>query len=62
VLAQKAGFLPDHQGGFLSLSRLLGDGRFLASALGAWAMVFLGVVIAGASLLLGRKLGAIFRV
>jgi iron(III) transport system permease protein len=61
VLAQKQAFYPITKA-ILELSRLLGDGRFLASALGAWAMVFLGVVIAGASLLLGRKLGAIFRV
>jgi iron(III) transport system permease protein len=44
------------------LFQLLGDGRFLASALGVWAMVFLGVTISGMSLLLGKKLGAIFRV
>ena len=43
------------------LFQLLGDGRFLASALGVWAMVFLAVTIGGMSLLLGRKLGAIFR-
>jgi iron(III) transport system permease protein len=30
--------------------------------LGVWAMVFLGVTIVGASLLLGKKLGAIFRI
>jgi iron(III) transport system permease protein len=34
----------------------------VASALGVWAMVFLAVTILGSSLLLGRKLGAIFRV
>jgi iron(III) transport system permease protein len=46
----------------MELFQLLGDGKFIASALGVWAMVFLGVVIAGLSLLLGRKLGALFRV
>jgi len=30
--------------------------------LGVWAMVFLGVTILGASLILGKKLGALFRV
>jgi iron(III) transport system permease protein len=61
VLAQKQAFYPITKA-ILELFRLLGDGRFLASALGAWAMVFLGAVIAGASLLLGRKLGAVFKV
>jgi len=44
------------------LYQLLGDGRFIASALGVWAMCFLGTTIVGASLILGKKLGAIFRV
>ncbi len=44
------------------LYQLLGEGRFIASALGVWAMVFLGVTIFGASLVLGKKLGALFRV
>ena len=46
----------------MELFQLLGDGKFIASALGVWAMVFLGVTIVGMSLLLGKKLGAIFRV
>jgi iron(III) transport system permease protein len=46
----------------LELFQLLGDGKFIASALGVWAMVFLGVTITGLSLLLGRRLGALFRV
>lgn len=44
------------------LYQLLGEGRFVASALGVWAMTFLAVTILGASLVLGKKLGAIFRV
>jgi iron(III) transport system permease protein len=44
------------------LYQLLGDGRYIASALGVWAMCFLGTTIIGASLILGKKLGAIFRV
>jgi iron(III) transport system permease protein len=44
------------------LYQLLGEGRFIASALGVWAMVFLGITILGASIVLGKKLGAIFRV
>ena len=41
------------------LYQLLGDGRLIASALG---MCFLGTTMVGASLILGKKLEAIFRV
>ena len=34
----------------------------IASALGTWAMCFLGTTMVGASLILGKKLEAIFRV
>ena len=36
-------------------------GEVVAAALGVWAMVFLAVTIAGSSLLLGKKMGALFR-
>jgi iron(III) transport system permease protein len=39
----------------------LGNGPWLAAALGVWAMVFLGVTLVGAGLILGKKLGALFR-
>ncbi|WP_414661534.1 ABC transporter permease [Horticoccus sp. 23ND18S-11] len=61
ILAQKQAFYPITKA-ILELFQLLGDGKFIASALGVWAMVFLGVTIAGLSLILGKKLGAIFRV
>ncbi|MGH8016906.1 MAG: ABC transporter permease, partial [Opitutaceae bacterium] len=61
ILAQKQMFYPITKAIF-ELFQLLGDGRFLASALGVWAMVFLAVTIGGMSLLLGKRLGAIFRV
>ena len=60
ILAQKQAYYPITKAIF-ELYQLLGDGRFLASALGVWAMVFLAVTIGGMSLLLGRRLGAIFR-
>jgi iron(III) transport system permease protein len=60
ILAQKQVFYPITKA-ILELLQLLGDGKFLASALGVWAMVFLGVAIAGLSIVLGKKLGAIFR-
>ncbi|MFP6873830.1 MAG: iron ABC transporter permease [Verrucomicrobiales bacterium] len=40
----------------------LGNGHSLASALGVWSMAFLAITIMGASLALGKKLGALFRV
>jgi len=61
ILAQKQAYYPITKA-ILELFQLLGDGKFIASALGVWAMVFLGVTIAGLSLLLGRRLGALFRV
>lgn len=61
ILAQKQEDFPITKA-IYELYQLLGEGRFIASALGVWAMVFLGVAILGASLILGKKLGAIFRV
>jgi iron(III) transport system permease protein len=61
ILAQKQLYYPITKA-IMELFQLLGDGKFIASALGVWAMVFLGITIAGLSLVLGRKLGAIFRV
>lgn len=61
ILAQKQAYYPITKA-ILELFQLIGDGKFIASALGVWAMVFLGATIAGLSLLLGRRLGALFRV
>jgi iron(III) transport system permease protein len=61
ILAQKQEDFPITKA-IYELYQLLGDGRFIASALGVWAMAFLGVTIIGASLIMGKKLGAIFRV
>lgn len=61
ILAQKQVFYPITKA-ILELFQLLGDGKFIASALGVWAMVFLGVTIVGMTVLLGKKLGSIFRV
>ena len=60
ILAQKQLYYPITKA-IYELFQLLGDGKVIASALGVWAMVFLGIVIAGMTVLLGRKLGAIFR-
>ena len=61
ILAQKQIYYPITKA-IMELFPLLGDGKFLASSLGVWAMVFLGITLVGMSLLLGKKLGAIFRV
>jgi iron(III) transport system permease protein len=61
ILAQKQVFFPITKA-ILELFQLLGEGKFLACALGVWAMVFLATMVAGVSLLLGKRLGAIFRV
>lgn len=61
LLAQRQGDYPITKAIF-ELLNLLGSGRAVASALGVWAMAFLGVTILGASLLLGKKMGALFRV
>ncbi len=43
------------------LFQLLGEGRYIAAALGVWAMVFLAITLYGASRILGKKMGALFR-
>jgi len=60
ILAQKQQDFPITKA-IYELYQLLGEGRFVASALGVWAMAFLAVTIVGASLIIGKKLGAIFR-
>ncbi len=60
ILAQQASHFPITKA-IYSLVLSLGNGPQLASALGVWAMIFLTVTIVGASLLLGKKLGALFR-
>lgn len=61
ILAQKQHYYPITKA-IMELFQLLGDGKYIASALGVWAMVFLGVTMVGMTILLGKKLGAIFRV
>lgn len=60
MLAQRTDYYPITKT-IYELFQLLGTGRYLASALGVWAMAVLAVTILGSSLLLGRKLGALFR-
>ena len=60
ILAQKQQDFPITKA-IYELFQLLGEGRYVASALGVWAMIFLAITLTGASLLLGKKLGTLFR-
>jgi len=61
LLAQRSLFFPITKA-IYELSMLLGEGQSLAAALGVWTMLFLGATILAASVLLGKRLGALFRV
>jgi len=61
ILAQKQQHFPITKA-IYELFQLMGEGRFVASALGVWAMVFLGLTIFATSRILGKKMGALFRV
>jgi iron(III) transport system permease protein len=45
-----------------SFANRLADGPYVASAMGVWGMLLLTVTLVGASILLGKKMGSIFRV
>ncbi len=60
ILAQQAAHYPITKA-IYSLIGALGSGPNLAAALGVWAMLFLTVTIVGAAVLLGKKMGALFR-
>jgi iron(III) transport system permease protein len=61
ILAQRTQYFPITRA-IYELFQRLGDGPYIASALGAWAMVLLMLTILSASSLLGKRMGAIFRV
>ncbi len=60
ILAQKAEHFPITRA-IYELSQILGSGPFTACAFGVWTMLFLGAAIAAAGILLGKKIGSIFR-
>ena len=60
ILAQKSIFFPITKALF-ELSCILGSGPASASAFGVWAMAFLAVTLIAAGVLLGKKIGAIFK-
>lgn len=61
ILAQQAEDFPITKA-ILAFMDRLGDGPYIASALGVWGMALLTCTIFGASSLLGRKMGSLFRV
>ena len=60
ILAQRIDYYPITKA-ILDLSQRLGDGLYLASALGVWAMLLLTLTILAANALLGKRIGAVFR-
>ncbi len=60
ILAQRAEYYPITKA-ILDLAQRLGDGLYIASALGVWAMTLLTLTILSANALLGRQSGAVFR-
>lgn len=60
ILAQKEEHYPITKAIFEFFGRL-GDGPYIASAMGVWAMALLTITLVGAGIIMGKKLGAIFR-
>ena len=61
ILAQRAEHFPITKAIYVLFYRL-GDGQYLASAMGVWGMGLLALTLVGASLMMGKRMGAIFRV
>ncbi len=61
ILAQRQEHFPITKAIWEFYNRL-GDGPYIASAMGVWGMALLTVTLVGASVLMGKRLGAIFRV
>ena len=60
ILAQKSIFFPITKA-LYELSQILGSGAGSACAFGVWAMLFLALTLTAAGVILGRKIGAIFK-
>ncbi len=61
ILAQREEDFPITKAIYHLFERI-GDGPYLASALGVWGMALLALTLVGASVMLGRRLGAVFRI
>ena len=60
ILVQKQSYWPITRG-IYELFQRLGDGPYIASALGAWAMLLLTLILVLVNSLLGKRVGALFR-
>lgn len=60
ILAQREAHFPVTKAIFVLFEKL-GDGPYIASALGVWAMALLALTMVGAAVILGRGLGALFK-
>jgi iron(III) transport system permease protein len=60
ILAQQERHYPITKAIFAFANRLA-DGPHIASAMGVWGMALLGVTLVGATVMMGKKLGAIFK-
>lgn len=45
----------------MELFQLLGDGKYIASALGSWAMLVISLAIIAVSVVLGKKLSSVLK-
>ena len=61
ILAQQERHYPVTKAIF-AFSERLGDGPGIACAMGVWGMALLATTLVGASILMGKRLGALFRV
>lgn len=61
ILVQKQSYWPITRGIF-ELFQRLGDGPYIASALGAWAMLLLTLILVLVNSLLGKRMGALFKI
>jgi iron(III) transport system permease protein len=60
LLAQRTSFYPITKA-ILDLAQRLGDGLYIASALGVWAMLLLTLTILIAQSILAKRMGSVFR-
>jgi iron(III) transport system permease protein len=61
ILVQKQSYWPITRG-IYELFQRLGDGPYIASAMGAWAMLLLTLILLTVNSLLGKRVGALFRI
>jgi len=60
ILAQREEHFPITKAIYVLFQRL-GDGQYIASAMGVWGMALLTLTLLGAAALMGKRMGAVFR-